>query len=1703
MDPPPFPLDRPPPGGAGYNHDSESSEIPAVPNPFGILHDLAHFTQANTTAIGQLGDMLREYAHISEHRQDVTRNAPSAPGPKVREPRTYDGDRSNGQLDDHIRDVTNWINFYDRRGHWTSEREKVEMASTYLTGRMHRMYTLTNGSIQTVPAYLDWLRDTFRDNNEQSRLRDQWHACLQGDRPVMEYAQDLIYLAARIQPQKAASEIKEHFRTGLADSIQIGIAEHPEWDDLELFEYIKCADRQQQVEDAKAQVRKRTGSRVDGRILTLAGAPRRGNGTSRKPMDSSSRPRKGTKEWQEWCKRSNACFGCGSTDHGVRKCPEQSVPPRRGMYSKPKAFEGRRSRFVRNPRSGPREFGASERRTKATTPAKLRAIAPLYDPKGSEWVELGPTPTTTRASTQSDDSKATADFDQLRRKEQIFTLKTQLSGTAACQLRGYAISSQRMLPIHILIDSGATEQYLSTEMARNLQVEIEKDRKPYWVQVANGTYVESVGKASLTIQINQYRVELVARVLELPGYDFILGFEWLRTANPQIDWQQLRIQVRDEEGQPHELFPTELSPGQSIRTDTWATELLSLRSTLKAIGKSTTQLFLGCLKDTSSRGDLPIEEGISFHLDTPPNKPLRAILYKYREIFREELPATLPPDRADQHSIDTGDAEPINLNAYPLSPIHIAEQGRQIEQMLRQGIIQESSSPWGFPVLFVRKPEGKWRMCIDYRALNAVTVKNGYPLPRIQECLDLIGKARYLSKLDLTQGYYQVRVHPDSRTKTAFNTREGKFEYCAMPFGLCNAPATFQALMNRILREFIAKFVIVYLDDILIYSNTLDEHLRHLARVFEVLHQNTLYIKPSKCHFLAQTLEFCGHLIGNGQIRPLPAKIEIIVQWPTPTNVHELRQFLGLASYYRRYIRGFARICVPLFTLLQEADAEIRKQKFRRITWNTAAEDAFQTLKHILTSAPVLLQPDTTRSFIIETDASEWAIGCVLLQTSCDSNQAHPVAYDGRKLTPAEVNYPVHEKELLAIKYALNTWRIYIENEYPVTIYTDHESLKYLQTMRNPTKRLARWIADFSEYRLDIRYRKGASMVAPDAISRRPDLMGDGPRNLAAHCEAIRGLEEDEWAEYMVRLLRDGEQPPIRIRSKVYENRFLFTVKDDTLYRVEDQVESPYVPVPFRTDFLERMHTEYGHLGYPGILGVINGRGWWLSLQEDIRAFTRSCPQCQVAQRSRPGQEREQPQTLNQENLQIFDRWALDLIGILPKTPAGNRWIITAIEYLTGWPIAIAVPDARAETVARFIHEQITMVYGAPREILSDNGANLTQEVVTHYISLLKTKHRVTTPYHPRTNGKVENFNGFLGATLTRLLTNQPIVLWDQYLPQALFATRIRIHVTTRKSPYFLLFGCNPRLPTDENEPRPFTIESNWEDTLRRIETLQHTRIQANRRLIDRAVASNRIRQHLVRESPLTEGQWVLVRAEARNKFEGRWFGPYRIVKKMPLGTYQLADPKGKQVKALVNGQRLIPARLRSDTVENLWNSSKIQGRLRKQEISVEPPTQEFADFLATESESTPSYEELARNSNPVDFAERPGVRSSQVGEEVTEDSNKENITPEIEPLRTDTVDIEWDDEPRQGQRTPREREIQETQEESLPHPLPTPDSLPPMPVTLHSESPIADTTDCMEGVEASVRPTLWQREQNASVAEHERDTTRYGLRARPQKKRM
>jgi len=603
-------------------------------------------------------------------------------------------------------------------------------------------------------------------------------------------------------------------------------------------------------------------------------------------------------------------------------------------------------------------------------------------------------------------------------------------------------------------------------------------------------------------------------------------------------------------------------------------------------------------------------------------------------------------------------------------------------------------------------------------------------------------------------------------------------------------------------------------------------------------------------------------------------------------------------------------------------------KKFEPVVWNTAHQSAFEQLKRVLTEAPVLMQPRVDQPFIIETDASDAAIGGCLLQYDTDG-KLHPVAYSSMKLSPAQFKYPVHEKELLAIKEALRVWACYVDNGHEVTILTDHESLKYMNTIKRLSKRLVRWIDEFQAWKLNIKYRRGSEAIVPDALSRRPDLLNAMALGLAP--------EKDEYVVFMEAYLRDKTLPGNEFDELIKSEAPHFVIVDDRLMRRvgAEGDEAPYLEWQFRGDFIQRMHNEYGHMSREGMNDLTLRRAWWPKMDKDIQEFVKSCPNCQVGQRQRRMQEREEAQLPTSRFVQPFERWGIDLIGRLPKTRSGNRWIITAIDYATSWPVAKAVAVATEDVIADFIFDEIYMHYGAPQEIFTDGGKNLWGGVVQKYLEKIRTSHKGTSPYHPRTNGKVESLNGLLGRMLSRFLWGKPTKLWDLYLDQALFACRVRTHATTKLSSFYLVYGKHPRLLGDDNYPMKTDAPNAEYES--RIAKVQSARQEATRLAHERALRAKDVHDERVVPHHLDAGQWVLVRHENPKKFEPKWFGPYQILERKLLGTYRLQDPNGKELAALVHGNRLLKTNLSSvEELRELWASPARKDQLRRHNINAE-----------------------------------------------------------------------------------------------------------------------------------------------------------------------
>jgi hypothetical protein len=493
-----------------------------------------------------------------------------------------------------------------------------------------------------------------------------------------------------------------------------------------------------------------------------------------------------------------------------------------------------------------------------------------------------------------------------------------------------------------------------------------------------------------------------------------------------------------------------------------------------------------------SKTDPPDKQNTDFLLgdtllDTQ-KQDLLSILREYQAtVFTE--PKGLPPRRTADHKIDLvpGSTPPARA-PYRLSQPELDELRKQLQKQLDEGWIQPSSSPFAAPLLFVKKKSGELRMCVDYRALNNITVKNKYPLPLIGDLLDRLTGAKYFTSLDLRSGYHQVRISEGDVEKTAFTTRYGQFEYLVMPFGLTNAPSTFQALMNRILQPYLDNFVVVYLDDILIYSKTFEDHVTHVRLVLEALRTNELRCALDKCTFATQQLTYLGFVIGPNGVQADPKKTAPIADWPEPKSTHDVHTFMGLANYFQRYVPKMAELAAPLTDLLKGDHS----QKF---VFTAAAHTAFHALKHKLTHTPVLQLPDFGRPFNVTTDASKYAIGMMLSQTNSDGEEK-PVAFDSRKFRHHELNWTTTEKEAFAVVHALKIWRHYVDGS-KVTVYSDHIALKFLLTQPKLNARQARWVEHLQSFDLEIVHLPGKLNAVADAPKPAPRLRD--PRGRGRH----------------------------------------------------------------------------------------------------------------------------------------------------------------------------------------------------------------------------------------------------------------------------------------------------------------------------------------------------------------------------------------------------------------------------------------------------------------------------------------------------------------------------------------------------------------------------------------------------------------------------
>jgi hypothetical protein len=790
----------------------------------------------------------------------------------------------------------------------------------------------------------------------------------------------------------------------------------------------------------------------------------------------------------------------------------------------------------------------------------------------------------------------------------------------------------------------------------------------------------------------------------------------------------------------------------------------------------------------------------------------------------------MPPERNVVHPIPLeSDAKPSYRPMYRLSPEEKEECEKQVKELLEKGLIQPSSSPWGAPVLFVPKPNGKLRMCCDFRMLNKQTIKNKFPLPRIDDLLDVLHGKKVFSSLDLQSGYWQIALKPEDMRKTAFNTHFGHFEYKVMCFGLANAPASFQSLMNDIFKDYLGKFVVVYLDDILIFSDTPEQHMHHLQLVLQRLREHKLYAQLPKCDFGLSELKFLGHIIGADGVKPDPDKVKVVQQWPEPTNAAELRSFLGLAQYFRRFIQGYASIVHCLYDLMKPNAIFTFSEKHKK---------AFELVKSALARAPVLKNPDFSKPFELWTDASTHGIGSVLMQ------EGRPIAYESRKLSSAEFNYTTTEQELLAVVHSLKVFRPYIQSKFQTQIFTDHRALEWLLSKQDVSRREARWLEEISRYNLKLSYIPGRTNVA-DPISRVPALMFINSGWLCALTRA-QAMREQQVAEATAfrqavdsgeviaastetpheSCLTDMQMPATDTEPKepvdptaaeLLTHLKKFYASDMWLnnptnlsknhvrlepsgFYVRDAGKGKQLVIPdhepLRTAIIREHHDPpyAGHRGAKATEHLVQRLYWWPGMQGDIAKVVADCQGCQANKSS------------NQKPIGVakamttperpWQKISMDWMTDFKLSKDGYDAILVVQDFLT--KLVHFIPCKKSDTsedVARRLRREVFRLHGVSEVIVSDRDPKLVANFMQDLFRCLGCKHAPTTAYRPQSDGQTERTN----RVLQEMLRNYVSVThddWQEYLDLAEFAYNNSYHAAIKTTPFRLTYGFDPRSPS-------------------------------------------------------------------------------------------------------------------------------------------------------------------------------------------------------------------------------------------------------------------------------------------------------------------
>ncbi|KAI0507593.1 hypothetical protein KFK09_013719 [Dendrobium nobile] len=1208
----------------------------------------------------------------------------------------------------HIEDYLDWEgaveNFFDYME--VQHEKQVKYVACRLKGGasawwlqlLHNRHREGKGPIRSWSRLKQLMRRHFLPTDFEQLLYLQYQQCRQGNRPVHEYTEEFYRLSARNNLSESENQLVARYIGGLKESIQEKLELNSVWSLSQAVNFALKAESQLQRHYRTSLPRR---SFVD----STAGPSKTGTPPAKSPT---------------------VPIAPANTTPEPKVTGRPRLPARENPYAKPGVIK-----CFRCLQPGHKSNECPARHQVQLVEGEEEVDPAEIQDGSEEWVE----------EVLADDGEPILGV----MEKMLLVPRTPVETQRHKLFRTKCTISDKVCDL--IIDSGCTENIISKSAVQALQIKTTKNPNPFkigWVKKGVDFLVSELCKFTFSIG-KRYICQVTCDVLDMDVCHLILGRPWQYDSGAVHDGRSNTYTV-EVKGRKLKLMPVGSSSNVGPSSLTMSC-LIMERELLRLKGDGNSLFALVAADMSKTLGKVPSPE-------------IQKLLDTFPDIVAADLPPTLPPLREIQHQIELlpGAVLP-NLPPYRMSPREHGILQKIVQELLDKQFIQPSLSPCAVPALIVPKKDGQWRMCIDSRAINRITVKYRFPIPRISDLLDKLSGSSIFSKLDLRSGYHQIRIRPGDEWKTAFKTVDGLFEWKVMPFGLCNAPSTFMRLMHEVLKPYLNKFCLVYFDDILIFSNSLTLHMSHLQSILESLQEHQLFLNLAKCEFAAESIHFLGFVLTPAGVQTAPEKIAAIRDWPVPSSFTDVRSFHGLANYYRRFIKGFSTIMAPITNCLKSAT----------FSWTPVQQRSFDKIKNALCSAPVLAFPDFDKPFQVDTDASSIGVGAVL------SQEGKPIEYYSEKLSSTRQKWSAYEQELYAVVRALKQWEHYLLHK-DFVLCSDNQALQYINSQKNISRMHARWIVFFQRFSFVIKHKAGHTNRVADALSRRAALITH------LHTE-ITGLQE-------LKDLYASDKDFSHIWADCLNGRPHqdYTLQQGFLFKGNN------LCIPdssWRPQLIRELHGGglSAHAGRDRTLELLQSRFFWPHLRRDVARYVEKCSVCQRYKGTSQNTGLYLPLPTPDS---IWEDLSLDFVLGLPRTKRGADSIMVVVDRFS--KMAHFVPCKKtydAVNIAHLFFKEIVRLHGLPRSLTSDRDVKFVSHFWRELWRSLKTDLNLSSAYHPQTDGQTEVVNRTLGNMLRCLVQDNP-KKWEELLSHAEFAYNSLANRSTKISPFQVVYTKPP-----------------------------------------------------------------------------------------------------------------------------------------------------------------------------------------------------------------------------------------------------------------------------------------------------------------------